>query len=164
MDEIGHLWKHKTPLPESARERRFWPVEMRYADGVEVRFVHGPDYILFHGERGILKMRRNHFETDPPDLVRNGPDPSVSEKWKGGGHVARPHLHNWLDCIRARGVPNAPVEAGHRTVTICHLGNIARELNHPLRWDHRRERFIDDTAAERLLDRSRRSGFELPLR
>ncbi|TVQ03706.1 MAG: gfo/Idh/MocA family oxidoreductase [Planctomycetaceae bacterium] len=155
-DESGRLWKHKTPLPRDARERRFWPVVMRYADGVEVHFVHGPDYIRFHGERGILKMRRNHFETDPPDLVKNGPDPSVSERWNGVGHVARPHLQNWLDCIRTRGVPQAPVEVGHRTATICHLANIARELSRPLRWDPATERFPDDPAANELLVRPRR--------
>jgi predicted dehydrogenase len=161
-DDVGRLWKHKTPLPESARERRFWPVVMRYADGIEVRFVHGPDYILFHGERGVIKLRRNHFETDPPDLVSNGPDPAVAEKWKGGGHVARPHLQNWLDCVGTRGVPNAPVEVGHRTVTICHLANIARELNRPLRWNPEAEQFVDDEQANQLLDRPRREGFELP--
>jgi len=107
-------------------------------------------------------MRRNHFETDPPDLVKNGPDPSVAEKWQGGGHVARPHLKNWLDCIRTRGVPSAPVEVGHRTVTICHLANIARELNRPLRWNPEAEQFVDDDEANRLLDRPRRNGFELP--
>ncbi|MCA9123323.1 MAG: hypothetical protein H6822_08235 [Planctomycetaceae bacterium] len=78
-----------------------------------------------------------------------------------GGHVARPHLKNWLDCIRNRGVPNAPVEVGHRTLTICHLANIARELNRPLRWNPEAEQFVDDEA-NRLLDRPRRKGFDLP--
>ena len=50
---------------------------MRYADGIELRFIHGPDFITFHGERGTLKMRRNHFETDPPDLVPDRPAPSI---------------------------------------------------------------------------------------
>ena len=179
VQPIWEMWKQKTPAPvarlfeSSSRTpdsenqatgelRRFWPVTMRYADGVEVRFVHGPDFIRFYGERGVMKMRRNHFATDPPDLVKNGPDPSVAEKWQGGGHVARPHLKNWLDCIRTRGVPSAPVEVGHRTVTICHLANIARELNRPLRWNPEAEQFVDDDEANRLLDRPRRKGFDLP--
>jgi len=177
---IWEMWKHKTPSPvarlsessfartpdsesQSTGERRFWAVVLRYADGVEVRFGHGPDYIRFHGERGVLKMRRNHFETDPPDLVTNGPDPSVAEKWKGGGHVARPHLQNWLDAIRHGARLNAPVEVGHRSITNCHLANIARELNRPLRWNPREEQFVDDKEANLLLDRPRRKGFELPL-
>lgn len=162
LNEVGQQWKHKSPLPQSDHERRFWPVVMRYADGIEVRFIHGPDFIRFYGERGVLKLRRNHFETDPPDLIKDGPDPSVAEKWKGGGHVARPHLDNWLDCIRTRGIPNAPVEVGHRSVTVCHLANLARELHRPLRWNPEAERFMDDPAADALLDRPRRRGFELP--
>jgi len=154
-------WKRKTPAPMSSDERRFWPVEMRYADGVRIRFVHGRYDIDFHGERGRLKMGRNQFQTDPPDLVTTPPDPKLADKWKGGGNVARPHLENWLDCVKTRGTPNAPVEAGHRTVTICHLANIARELNRPLDWNPTAEQFVNDDKANALLERPRRKGFEL---
>lgn len=156
-------WKTKTPAPMDSDQRRFWPVVMRYQDGTELRFGNETDHIVFHGERGKLRMRRNYFETDPPDLVKNGPDPKVAEVWNGAGHVARPHLQNWLDCVRSRGVPHAPVEVGHRTVTICHLANLARELNRPLHWDPAAERFVDDQAADALLGRPRRKGFEFPI-
>jgi len=161
--ELWPRWKDKTPRPVGdSSDRRFWPVRMKYADGIELHFSHGPDFVVFHGERGILKMRRNYFETDPPGLVENGPDPAVAEKWKGTGHVARPHLENWLDAIRS-GVPlNAPVEVGHRTATICHLANLARELNRPLSWNPRTESFEGDEQAQARLDRPRRPGFELP--
>lgn len=161
VDAIGQLWKHKSPLPDSNRERRFWPVVMKYADGIELQFVHGPDYIRFHGERGVMKMRRNYFETDPPGLITDGPGPDVLDKWKGAGHVARPHLQNWLEGIRNGTALNAPVEVGHRSITICHLANIARELNRPLKWNPDTEQFINDDRANRLLERPRRKGFEL---
>ena len=175
--ELWPHWKSKTPAPleqsgNPSHDRRFWPVTMKYADGIELHFTpwdsmqagslkSGPDFIVFHGEKGLLKMRRNHFETDPPGLVSNGPDAAASDKWKGSGHVARPHLENWLDAIRNGAPLNAPVEAGHRTVTICHLANIARELNRPLRWDPVREQFTEDAAADDSLIRPRRSGFSL---
>lgn len=160
--ELWPRWKDKTPQPAGdASDRRFWPVLMKYADGIELHFSHGPDFIVFRGEKGILKMRRNYFETDPPGLITNGPDAAVSEKWKGGGHVARPHLENWLDAIRTGSPLNAPIEAGHRTATICHLANLARELNRTLRWRPEGERFLDDHEANQLLDRPRRKGFEL---
>ncbi len=194
--ELWPHWKSKTPAPvvwdsiptnkqppanqEKGRDgiatyadRRFWPVTMRYADGIELHFTPwdstqagslkgGPDFIVFHGEKGRLKMRRNNFETDPPGLVTNGPDAAIASKWSGGGHVARPHLENWLDAIRTGAKPNAPIEAGHRTVTICHLANIARELNRPLRWDPVREQFAEDASANESLTRPRRTGFSLP--
>lgn len=158
-----NAWKDKTPDPAGdGSDRRFWPVKMRYIDGMELHFVLGRESIVFHGEKGILKMRRNFFETDPPDLVKDRPDPSVTEKWKGAGNVARPHIQNWLDCILTRRTPVAPVTAGHRTATICHLANIARELGRSLEWDPQRELCIDDPHANSLLDRPRRKGFELP--
>lgn len=161
LAEVGNTWKQKTPLPESDAERRFWPVHMRYTDSVELRFIHEPDFIRFYGERGTLTMRRNAFETDPPDLVDQAPDPELAQKWNAGGHVARPHLQNWLDAIQGDSPLHAPVEAGHRTATICHLANIVRELDRPLQWDPKAERFDDQDANSRL-DRDRRSGFELP--
>ena len=108
-----------------------------------------------------MRVRRNHFSMDPPELIKDAPGPEVAKKWAGSGHVARPHLQNWLDCIKSRAVPHAPVEAGHRTATVCHLANIARELRQPLRWNPDTERFSDETA-NRLLERPRRKGFGLP--
>ena len=62
-----------------------------------------------------------------------------------------------------RAKPVADVEIGHRSVTVCHLANIARAVGRPLRWDPAAERFVDDAAADALLARERRKGFELPV-
>jgi hypothetical protein len=176
---IANTWSHKTPPPGEVEgltrvargsrsiaatidERRFWPVFMRYDDGVELQFVLGPDYLVIHGALGKMTMKRNHFEVDPPDLVTAGPGPEAKRAWSGQGIVARPHIENWLACVQTRNSPSAPVEVGHRTVTICHLANLARELNRRLRWDPADERFIDDQEANFLVDRARRKGFELP--
>lgn len=163
IDELWKPWKAKTPKPtHEEADRRFWPVTMYYADGVELRFRGEPDFLVFHGEKGKLRMKRNAFETDPPGLAVGGPNANAAALWEGAGHVARPHLENWLECIRTRKTPNAPVEAGHRTATICHLANLVRELNRPLRWDPTQEQFLDDARADLLLDRPRREGFALP--
>jgi hypothetical protein len=61
-----------------------------------------------------------------------------------------------------RAEPRAPVEVGHRSVTICHLANIARELRRKVHWDPQTESFAGDDEANRLLDRPRRKGYELP--
>jgi hypothetical protein len=82
--------------------------------------------------------------------------------YRSSGHIARPHLENWLDAIRTGSKLNAPVEIGHRTVTVCHLANIARELNRPLSWDAKREQFVNDSQADILLNRPPRDGYELP--
>ncbi len=144
VTELAKNWSDKTPPPltdhlGSDDERRFWPVRMRYADGVELHFSGGADSINFFGERGRMTMKRNFFSTDPPGLARDAPGPEAIERWEGDGNVARPHIENWLDCIRSRAKPVASLEVGHRTVTICQLANLARERNGPIKWNPDRE-------------------------
>lgn len=159
----------------------FWPVDgkgmearvdFRYANGVEVQSkfpgnwtkpYRGP-YLggIFVGEKCKMEINRNKFTTNPRDFVKDPPDAALAEKWEGDGWVALGHIENWLDCIKSRAKPNADVEIGHRTVTIGHLINIAREVGRKLRWDPAREQIIDDPQANALLDRPRRKGWELP--
>jgi hypothetical protein len=152
-------------LAESHRgQPRTCPVAAKYANGVELRFVLGlDDKWTFHGQHGTALMRRNQFRTDPPDLMKDPPDfEEQSRLWQGVSVVARPHIQNWLDCIKTRGEPNAPVDFGHRSASICHLANIARELGRKLQWDPEEESFPADEEANLLLDRPRRAGWELP--
>ena len=55
----------------------------------------------------------------------------------------------------------APVEVGHRSATVCHLGNIAMMLRRKLRWDPDNERFIGDDDANRMLSKPMRSPWHL---
>ena len=71
-------------------------------------------------------------------------------------------MKNWLDCIKSRQTPNADIEIGHRSATVCHLGNIARWTGRKLRWDPVKEEFIGDKDANKYLDRERRKPWTLP--
>ncbi|MEX0613631.1 MAG: Gfo/Idh/MocA family oxidoreductase [Pirellulales bacterium] len=138
---------------------------MRYADGTLVRFEREGAPMggaVFFGSECKMEINRNRFATNPADFVKDAPDPAVQQKWEGDGWIAQPHIQNWLDCIKTRDVPNADVEIGHRSITICHLLNITRELGRELQWDPAAERFANDDEANQLLDRPRRAGFELP--
>jgi hypothetical protein len=105
-----------------------------------------------------LEINRNKFTTNPPDFVSDPPDPAVAEPWEGPGWIARPHIQNWLDGIKTRQPPNADVEIGHRSISVCHLANIARQVGRRLRWDPDRETFPDDDQANAYVDRPRRGG------
>jgi predicted dehydrogenase len=162
MDHTGpvEIWPqtdgHTGPM-------RLCPVRARYANGIELRFemTRAPGLGgVFHGERGRMTIVRNRFRAEPRDLVQDPPDPAVAKGWQGAR--ARLHVQNWLDCIKTRKTPNAPVEVGHRSATICHLANICRELGRKLRWDPQKEVFLGDDEANALRDRPRRKGFELP--
>jgi Oxidoreductase family, C-terminal alpha/beta domain len=75
---------------------------------------------------------------------------------------AKWHMQNWIDCIRSRKTPVADVEIGHRSVSVCHLANIARIAGMTLRWDPKNEKFLGDNSPSHLLTRDRRPEFELP--
>jgi predicted dehydrogenase len=140
-------------------------VSMRYSDGTLVKFERANAPMggaVFTGSECKMEINRNRFATNPPDFVKDAPDPAVAEKWEGEGWIARPHIQNWLDCIKSRELPNADVEIGHRSITICHLLNFARELGRKLHWNPDAERFENDDEANGLLERPRRAGFELP--
>ncbi|MEN1679205.1 MAG: Gfo/Idh/MocA family oxidoreductase [Planctomycetota bacterium] len=146
------------------------PVHFRYASGTEVRMhfanerpFRGPRLgAVFVGARGKIEINRNKFTTNPPDLVTDPPDPSLARKWEGDGWVALGHVQNWIDCIKTRQRPVADVEIGHRSVTIAHLVNVTRQLGRRVRWDPVGEVCPGDDEANRLLDRPRHPGWELP--
>ena len=146
-------------------------VAMRYADGVVVNFIleKGPvGGAVFIGEKGKLEINRNKITSNPPEIavkILEKLDVAEEErKWSDQTALwqARDHMQNWLDCIRSREKPVADVEIGHRSITVCHLANLARQAGRSLRWDPSKEKFIDDPAADALLVRERRKGFELP--
>ena len=71
--------------------------------------------------------------------------------------VSNNHYRNFLDSVKSRKDPIEPVEAGHRTASICHLGNIAMRLKRKLQWDPVKELFVDDGEANQMLSRPHRS-------
>lgn len=153
----------------------FWPLQdapqgavaFRYANGVTVRLelpaageLQGG--AIFVGEKGRIEITRNDFRTDPPNLIKELPPSEEVEKWKRAQWQAKYHMQDWLDCMRSRKTPLADVEIGHRSISVCHIANITRQLGRKLRWDPEAERFTGDAEANDRLTRKRRKGYELP--
>lgn len=142
-------------------------VGWRYASGVEVR-LEMPDAGnlqgggMFVGEKGRIEITRNDFRTDPPDLIKELPPQEEIDKWKRAQWQAKYHMQNWMESMRSRKMPLADVEIGHRSISVCHIANITRQLGRKLRWDPEAERFTGDAEANDLLTRPRRRGYELP--
>lgn len=138
-------------------------VVFRYANGVVLVLEDGPPGgARFEGEKGTLTVDRGRVAADPPELAAA----IVSEIRANASSTASTdtvdHMKNWTNCIKSRRQPAADVEIGHRSATLCHLGNIARWTHRKLRWNPRDERFVEDDDANLLLDRERRKPFELP--
>jgi predicted dehydrogenase len=140
-------------------------VTLRYANGVVVKIEldGGPmGGAVFHGEKGTMTIDRNFFAADPATLVADAPPAAAAEKWKAADWPANYHIRNWVMCIKSRKLPAADVEIGHRSVSVCHLVNIVREIGRPLAWDPEKEVFTGDAEANAYLARPRRAAYALP--
>jgi predicted dehydrogenase len=175
MDDTGpvELW----PMEESSRAPYagwkgggvFGAIGFRYANGVAVHLsLPSPTDLMggarFICEKGQIDIWRNNFKIDAPGITLELPPKEEIEKWhdKRALWQAQYHMKFWLDCIPTRARPNADVEIGHRTVSLCHLANITRKLQRKLKWDPAAERFAGDQEANLLVDPPRRKGYELP--
>jgi predicted dehydrogenase len=61
--------------------------------------------------------------------------------------ISAPHMQNFIDAVRSRKKPIAPIEVGCSTNTLCCLGNIATELERPIKWNPATLSFGDDKEA-----------------
>ena len=72
------------------------------------------------------------------------------------------HVNNFLHCVRTGETPNAEIEIGHLTASLCHLGNVATRLGRSLTLDPETERIPDDKEADALLGRQYRAHWGTP--
>jgi len=129
----------------------------RYANGVELickTQEDGP--FRLEGTEGWIQIHNNELTCQPESLSKSVIRPSEIRLYKSNDHH-----RNFIDCVKSHQETAAPVEVGHRSVTICHLGNITMMLKRKLRWDPDREQFINDDQANRMLSRSMRSPWHL---
>jgi predicted dehydrogenase len=154
--------KNKRPNIQCSNPAVFW----RYANGVTLVMDRvfakepggpapkAPSFGgIVEGEKGVAVIDRGRFTTDPSELAQ-----AVLQGVKN----QETHVENWIACMKSRKRPNADVEIGHRSATVCHLGNIARWTHRKLRWDPVAEQFIGDAEANAYLDRDRRKPYTLP--
>ena len=131
----------------------------RYANGVEIVCRTLPDAnvnIRFEGTAGWINYDGSKVIIEPQALWRETIAP-------GEIHLYRSlkHTRNFLDCLRSGREPITPVETGHRSTTICHLGNICMQLGRDLKWDPDGQEFPGDEQANRLLSRAMRAPWSL---
>ncbi len=85
-----------------------------------------------------------------------GPKNQPREAVKGSLSGGTAHHRNFLECIQSGDKPNADIEIGHLSSSLCHLGNIACRVGRQLSFDPAHEQIIGDDEAHRLVGRSYR--------
>jgi predicted dehydrogenase len=150
MDDSGPVEIH----PPDGKDHRV--LTYRYHNGVIMTREQGVNGVLFTGSEGNVEVNRGYLRTDPPSLVRTRLKPADLHLYQSNNHFS-----DFLRSIRTRSQPICHAEIGCRSVTVCHLGNIAYLLKRPLYWDPVKESFLGDEAANRLISRPYRSPWRL---
>lgn len=112
--------------------------------------------IRFIGDNGrSIFVSRDRIETTPEELRRE----RIQE---GEIHLYESRLHerNFIDCVYSGRPSIAPVEVGHRSITVAHMANIAIRLGRSaLDWDPALERFVGDGKADEMMKRPMRRRY-----
>lgn len=146
----------------------------RYENGVEMVVSNElPNGVKFEGTEGWIFVTRGSYRVTASDPVANkdgvkpldASDPKIITSSIGAHEIHLPvsdnHHRNWIDSIKSRKQPIAPVEIAHRSCSACLLHHIAMKLDRTLYWDPKKERFKNDDEANRFLSRSQRKAYAI---
>jgi predicted dehydrogenase len=161
MDETG-------PVEISARAeydptKRFevptwFEIEYRYANGA--RILCGQSHrtgTTFEGQDGIIYVDRGRLQCTLKGVLE---DPLGQDEVRLP--ASKNHHLNWFESIRSRKLPICDVAIGHRSATVCHLGNIAARLGRKIKWDPAKEEIVGDADAAKRLSYDYRPPWSLP--
>ena len=139
--------------PENPKDRK--GLKFVYASGIEM-FHGGEADCVFVGDKGTIFASRGGIKSDPVEIVKTPIGESEFHVYP-----ANNHKRNWLECIKSRKPTICPAETGHRSASICHLGNIGYQLRRKLKWDPAKEQFVDDAEANKLTSREPREQWKI---
>jgi len=110
--------------------------------------------VQFNGTEGQIEVQRGKITTTPASLATK----IIGDNEKKVYHSEN-HYQDFLTAVQNRTKPICDVETGHRTATVCNIGNMAYSLHRPLHWDYKTEMFINDNEANNLKERKMREGY-----
>jgi predicted dehydrogenase len=146
--------------------------EALYENGVRMVVSNElPNGIKYEGTEGWIFVTRGNYRATASDPVAdaNGvkpldaSNPAILKSVIGANEIhlyeSSDHHGNWLDSIRSRKQPIAPVEVAHRSCSACLVHHMAMKLKRKLYWDPAKEQFKNDAEANKLLSRPMRKPY-----
>ena len=129
-------------------------VRYRYGNGAVLHALSsGENGVRFDGEKGWIFVSRSTIRSEPKDLLQIDLHSLPIQLERSANHH-----DNFIACVKNRRRPISDVELGHRSATICHLGNIAIRLGRKIDWNPGLER-SSDPIANRLIQKPMRHPF-----
>jgi len=151
MDDSGPSEVH---YPD-AKDYKF--LTYTYASGISVTHENfgKRNAIRFSGTTGQIDIQRKNLETSLE--LKN----KIIRQNEKHVYLSDNHYKDFLQAVRKRSLPICDVEIGHRTATVCNIGNIAYDLKRSLKWDPIKEEFVNDEMANALLSRPMRKEWSI---
>jgi len=161
----------RASLPNAYHTLSQFKFDCEYADGSVITLCDAydandgktqfPNGILFEGENGRIFVNRERLTGKPVEEMTEADKQKLHQQIVELYHGKEPgdHMRDFFDCVKSRGVPISDVETHHRTMTTCHMCNIALMLGRELKWDPKKEQFIGDEQATMLMTRPRREKY-----
>lgn len=114
-----------------------------YANGIVVNHKNWGEgnAIQFVGTEGTIEVSRGFLRSNPATIANLKLKASDKKLYHSDNHH-----QDWIDAIKKRSRPICDVEIGHRTASVCNAVNIAYQLQKPLKWDPKKEKFDDPSA------------------
>lgn len=137
---------------------QWFEITYKYANGVTV--ICGNSHRIgttFEGQDGIIYVDRGRLESSVKGAIE---EPLGADEVKL--QASTDHHKNWLDCIKSRELPICDVAIGHRSATVCHLGNISIMTGKRIKWDPAKEEIVGEKITAKQLDYEYRKPWELP--
>lgn len=142
-------------------------VRVTFEDGVELDirddakdlgFGNG---VMFQGDAGKFFVNRGKLTGKPVEQLAQNPLPEDALLRLYGRKVAPTHMGDFVECIKSRKTPASDAESHHRSISVCHVVNIALRLGRALTYDTKTEQFLDDPQANSMIEREQRKGYEI---
>ncbi|MGE5194706.1 MAG: Gfo/Idh/MocA family oxidoreductase [Deltaproteobacteria bacterium] len=137
-------------------------VTCQFPNGVEMLITsEGDNGILFEGTEGRLFVNRGKITGKPVDELKEKPLPEDAIVKLYKGKKPGSHMGNFFECVKDRTQPISDVYTHHRSMTTCHLANIAIRLGRKIEWDAEKEQIVGDKEAAGFMAREQRKGYEI---
>lgn len=122
-------------------------VKYRFADGLEWIYRTEKPYFIIEGDEGWVRAGFSEFDTEPKSLL------TVELKEDDQQFRFKSEKQDFVDCVRSRQETLEPAEVGHRVTSLGLLGHISIRLGQKLRFDPKKEVFLDNQEANAYLDK-----------
>jgi hypothetical protein len=139
------------------------PVEVHPPDGKDyeyLTYIYANGIRMYHAPGNVARGRMKFVGTKRTiawDENKERPPDYYIPNYKGRGGIIGDFLH----CVTTRERPFRDIEVAHRTVTVCHLGNIAYWVGRGFKWNPETEEVVGDPEIARWLDRPKRSPWRM---